>query len=268
MIKEELMDALMQFEIAITLFFQNLGNWLSVPFTAITNLGNEFFYLIAMPAIYWCFDAALGFRLRFMLVFTTAINGYLKTLFHSPRPFWVDSRVHAYASETSFGLPSGHSQNAASLWGTFAASVKKRWVSIICLVIIFLIGLSRIYLGVHFTRDVLAGWLIGGLLVLIFFRFEKPVAKWIAARSFSVQIVLSLAVAGVTILFGLLITTLCQSRVLPQEWIQRSLAAINLAPDPYNLEGYFTISGVWFGFTAGYAWWIHKFGKMIVLENP
>ncbi len=261
------MDALMQLELEIILFLQNLGSWLSGPFNAITSLGNEIFYLIAMPAIYWCFDAALGFRLGLMLVFTNVTNGYIKTLFHSPRPFWVDSRIKTYTSETSFGIPSGHAQNAAGLWGTLAVSVKKKWVTILSLIAIFLIGLSRIFLGVHFLRDVLSGWLIGGLLVLIFFWIEKPINRWISSKSLPIKVFLSLLISGVIILLGIIITSAGQW-ALPKEWIERSITAIRLAPDPYNLEGYFTISGVWFGFTAGYAGWLHKYGKMVVTGKP
>ena len=183
-----MMDTLMQFEILITLFFQHLGTWLTIPFTAITFLGNEEFYLLVLPALYWCIDAMLGFQVGVMLVLTNSINGILKIIFHSPRPFWVDSRVKAYTSETSFGLPSGHAQNAASIWGTLAVGLKKKWATIICVAAIILIGLSRIYLGVHFTRDVICGWLIGLALLLIYFCSE-PGASVAAALDSSWMVV-------------------------------------------------------------------------------
>ncbi|MEA5079009.1 MAG: phosphatase PAP2 family protein [Anaerolineaceae bacterium] len=255
------MDALLQLEIAVNLFLQHLGSWLAIPFSAITALGNEYFYLIAMPAIYWCVDSALGFRLGVMLVFTNVSNGYFKELFHSPRPFWVDSRVKALATETSFGLPSGHSQNAAALWGTLAGHFKKTWLTIVSIVIIFLIGLSRLYLGMHFTRDVISGWLIGALLVGLYFWLEKPIARWIGPKPLSVKILLSFFVSVLFIAGGLLITASAGQWVLPAEWINNSVAALGVAPDPYDIEGYFTISGVWFGFTAGYAWWQNKKGS-------
>ncbi len=258
------MDALLQLELAVNLFLQHLGTWLWLPFTAITSLGNEYFYLIAMPAIYWCWDATLGFRLAVMLVITNATNGYFKALFHSPRPFWVDSNVKAYASETSFGLPSGHSQNAASLWGTLAASVKKTWLTVVCIVLIFLIGLSRLYLGMHFTRDVLGGWLIGGLLVALYFWLEKPIIAWLSKRSLNAKFLLSFLFSLLVIAIGLLVTASVQNWALPADWIERSVQAIEVAPDPYNLEGYFTIAGVWFGFTVGYAWWLNKKGKIVI----
>jgi membrane-associated phospholipid phosphatase len=254
----------MQFEILITLFFQHLGTWLAIPFSAITNLGNEYFYLLVMPALYWCVDATLGFRLGVMLVMTNSINGYFKVLFHSPRPFWVDSRVKAYTSETSFGLPSGHSQSAAAMWGMLATIKRKKWLSILCIVVIFLIGLSRIYLGVHFTRDVLVGWIIGALLVALYMWIEKPLRLWISKKSLSYQIFTAFLVSLMIIGLGLLINAVAGNFQLPSAWINNAVAAGADAPDPYNQEGTFTIAGVWFGFVAGYAWWMHKKGKIIV----
>ena len=261
------MDLLMQVEIEITLFFQHLGTWLAIPFRAITFMGNEEFYLLVMPALYWCVDATLGFRIGVMLVMTTSINGYFKVLFHSPRPFWVDSRVKAFVSETSFGLPSGHSQNAASIWGLLAANIKKTWTTIICVIVVVLIGLSRIYLGVHFTRDVLAGWLIGILLVVIYMLIEKPIANWIGKKSLIFKIICAFCVSLLIIGIGFSINALAGNWPLPAQWIKQSLAASGVAPDPYSQEGTLTVAGVWFGFTAGYAWWLQKNGKIVVSGN-
>jgi len=257
------MDTLMQIEVQITLFIQSLGAWLTTPFKAITSLGNEDFYLLVLPALYWCIDATLGFRVGVMLVMSNSFNGYLKVLFHSPRPFWVDARVKALTSETSFGLPSGHSQSAAAIWGIFAASVKKKWATITCIIAIFLIGLSRIYLGVHFTRDVLAGWLIGLILVVVYLLVEKPIAGWINPKSLSFKIIscflVSLLLIGISLLFNLLFG----HWQIPSAWVNQATAGGSV-PDPYNQEGIFTIAGVWFGFTAGYAWLLSRKGTIVV----
>jgi len=258
------MDLLMQFEIQITLFFQHLGAWLVYPFSAITFLGNEEFYILILPALYWCVDATLGFRLAAMLVLTNSLNGYLKVLFHSPRPYWVDARVKAYAGESSFGLPSGHSQNAASLLGILAASFKKKWLTIVCILLTLLIGLSRIYLGVHFTRDVIAGWIIGALLVVVYLLIEKPIARWIGSKSLGYKIGISFLVSLAIIAIGLLLNIPFSHWQMPSAWVNQALAADDTVPDPLNQDGTFTIAGVWFGFMAGYAWWLHRKGKIII----
>jgi Membrane-associated phospholipid phosphatase len=258
------MDILMQFEIQITLFFQHLGTWLTIPFRAITALGNEEFYILVFPALYWCVDATLGFRMGVMLVFSNTVNGFFKTLFHSPRPFWVDSRVKAYSSETSFGLPSGHSQNAAAIWGIFAATLKKKWITVVCCISIFLIGISRIFLGVHFTRDVLTGWLIGLILIFVYLWLEKPIQKWIQPKSLTVKIGLIFLVSLLIIGIGYAGNATSIHWPFPSAWTSQAIAAGADAPDPYNMEGTFTIAGVWFGFTAGYAWLLAKKGNILI----
>lgn len=177
-----------------------------------------------------------------------------------PRPYWVDTRVKAFSSETSFGMPSGHSQDAASIWGTIAVSQKKRWVTWIALLLIFLIGVSRIYLGVHFLHDVLAGWLIGGLILWGYLSIEKKLAAWLYVKKLSVQILLAFTLSVVLIGLGLLARALVNDWQIPQEWINNALAASDVVPDPFNFEGVITLAAVAFGFLAGLAWWVKKYG--------
>ena len=172
----------MEIELLVNLFFQNLGGWLESLMQAFTFLGNELFFLLIMPALYWSIDPATGFRAGMMLIISGGLNSSLKMLFHSPRPYWIDPQVKAMASETSFGLPSGHSQNSAAIWGMIAASFRKKWAWSVALVVIFLVGISRLYLGVHFLRDVLSGWLIGGLIVILYLVLEAPVSRWLSTR--------------------------------------------------------------------------------------
>lgn len=152
-------------EIVVNTFLQSLGDWLVGPMRAITAMGYEQFFILLLPAIYWCFGQMLGIRVGIIFLTGQYLNFFLKFLFHSPRPYWVSDKVLAYSQETSFGLPSGHAQIAGTMWGWLAVEIKKRWFTILAIVIIFLIGLSRLFLGVHFLSDVLLGWALGGLTV-------------------------------------------------------------------------------------------------------
>ncbi len=258
----------MEIELLINLFFQNLGNWLEIFMQAFTFLGNEMFFLLFMPALFWSIDPAIGFRAGMMLIISGGLNSSLKMLFHSPRPYWVDPRVEAMASETSFGLPSGHAQNSAAIWGMIAAGLRKRWAWIVAILVILLVGLSRIYLGVHFLRDVLSSWFIGGLIVVLYLILEKPVAKWLTAQTFGIQLLISLLFSLTLIALGFLSRISSNSFTLPQEWINNAIAAGAEAPDPFNMEGVITIAGVAFGFTGGYAWWRHKYGSVLLKASP
>lgn len=255
------MDSLLNFETGITLFLQNLGTWLAGPFQAISFLATEEFFILILPLVFWSIDALMGLRMAFMLVINGSFNYYFKMIFHSPRPFWFDSRVKSYSLETSFGLPSGHSQNAASQFGIMAATVRKKGFTIAMLVLIFLVGLSRLYLGMHFLRDVLAGWLLGGLFVWLYMRYEKPMANWLTSKSLSMQILLSFILGVTLILLGFGSRVLAASWQMPAEWVNTAALTGGAVPDPFNMEGIITLGGVAFGFMSGYAIWVKKFGQ-------
>jgi len=249
------MEIVQQFEIAVTLFLQSLGNWLSTPMKAFTFLGEEEFFLIIMPALYWCLSAVVGLRVAAMLLFSNVVNTFFKLLLHSPRPYWVDNRVEAMIGETSFGMPSGHAQHAASVWGMLAANIRRKWFTIVMVLVIFFIGLSRIYLGVHFTSDVIVGWAVGALLLLAVFAAEKPVITWFRRLSPTIQIVAVFISAVLMILVSLSPLAIFSGYQVPAEWTANALAAIPDHPiNPLDPTGAFTVAGTWFGMAAGAAW--------------
>ena len=161
--------------IDIVLAIQNLGNWLVTPMESVTFLGTEEFYLLLMPAIYWCIDTAVGMRVGLILLASTSINTLFKWALHMPRPYWYSAPVDGMVAETGFGAPSGHSQIPSSIFGMIAVSIRRRWATVLLLTLIFLIGFSRLFLGAHFPHDVLIGWTLGGLLLWGFVKYEAPV---------------------------------------------------------------------------------------------
>jgi membrane-associated phospholipid phosphatase len=240
---------------------QTIGPWLVPILIAFTSLGTEEFYLLVVPFTYWCLDSGLGIRLGTMLMFSQASNQLLKLAFHSPRPYWIDPKVQAYSSETSFGLPSGHAQISSSMWGLAATYLRRRWVTILFAGILFLIGFSRIYLGVHFISDVLVGWLIGGLLVWVFLRWEKSFLTRFIRFSFWRQ--LALIVLGAAFFLGVrgLIQECLVSWQMPGEWSANALAATDSAIDPTEIKGIFSLVGIWIGLLGGLAWYYRGWGK-------
>jgi membrane-associated phospholipid phosphatase len=234
-------------EIVVNEFLQSLGGWLRAPMLAITALGYEEFFVLLLPTLYWCFDQMVGFRVGLMLLMGNTFNTFFKFLFHSPRPYWISDSVIPYSHETSFGLPSGHAQIAATVWGWLAVEVKKRWFRIVAVALIFLIGFSRLYLGVHFLSDVLLGWALGGLLVWAFAAWHKPVGAWVGKKSTWVQLVLALASTAVILLLILGARWVVGPWEMNSEWAARA-GEVAL----YDLNGAFTVAGTWFGMLTGY----------------
>lgn len=182
------MNPFLDWGIPIIVWLQSLGSWLTPIMQGFTFLGDEQFYLLILPIFVWWIDVGLGLRIGIGLLLSAGINGTVKLLFGMPRPYWVEPRVLGLSEGTSYGFPSGHSQNALVVWGRLAAWFKGRWVKIGLGTLIFLIALSRLYLGVHFPTDVLGGWLIGGLLLWALIRFDKPVRNWLGRQSLGGQI--------------------------------------------------------------------------------
>lgn len=236
----------------INILFQSLGEWLYIPMRFFSFLGDEEFYLFIMPAIFWCFDSRLGFRLGMLLMFSNGINGSIKILFHSPRPFWVSDQVVAYVQETSFGVPSGHSQHAVVMWGYLASLVKKAWIRWLLILVFVFVGLSRIYLGAHFILDVLVGWFIGGILLFSFIYLEKKFSNQISLWKDNKKICAAFLVSFILIILAVLIVQInsnWQFSPLYQENINRVFEgeAIN----PLALDGVITASAAWLGIVIG-----------------
>jgi hypothetical protein len=163
--------------------------------------------------------------------------------------------VIRYASETSFGVPSGHAQIAAGVWGMLAASIRKWWGWLIAILVILLIGISRLYLGVHFPHDVIFGWLIGAFLLWLVLRFWNPVTAWLKKMSLGQQILASFLSSLVLILFSLIpfLWLKITNWQPPQAWAEYAKQAV-------SLSGAITTAGTLFGLLAGLAWFNRQGG--------
>ena len=119
-----------------------------------------------------------AFLLNLILVFL--LNYVLKILFSRNRPADINLIV-----ETGFSFPSGHAMISLGIYGfliyLLLSSDKNKISKIIgtvsLVLLIFLIGISRIYLGVHYATDVIAGFVISASYLLLFIRFIYPKIK-------------------------------------------------------------------------------------------
>ena len=214
------MEAIWQWGINLIISIQQIhGPLLDNIFRGITFTGEEQFYLVLFPLILWCIDYSFGAVLAVFFLLSNFLNIILKDLFQHPRPFDLNPGLNL-SQATGYGMPSGHAQLAATVWGAIAIRVSKVWFWIVAVVIILLIGFSRIYLGVHFPTDVFAGWIIGAILLVIYVVAKNPLVKWLSGLNMWLQLLLA---AGVTVVLL---------------WIDRSTDAL-------------TGSGILFGAAAG-----------------
>jgi membrane-associated phospholipid phosphatase len=228
--------------------------WFIAPARFFSFLGTEEFYLFILPFLYWCVDVRLGLRVGVILTVSDSLNIFFKLVFHQPRPFWVSDRVHPFGAEGSYGLPSGHAQHAMAVWGIVAAWVKG-WLRWSMVAVIFFIGFSRIVLAVHFPTDVLAGWLIGGLILWAFLKWEVAVMAWFNRFSLARKIGLAFA-ASILLLIVCMAGLAFLPPADPPQWEIIAGRALSLGPGQSAIHarsttGMFGVAGTFFGLVAG-----------------
>jgi membrane-associated phospholipid phosphatase len=139
-------------------------------FEAITLLGDGTVLVGLSAAIYWCFDKSSGRLVTYVLLFGAYLNFFLKIFIPWPRPP-ADLRL-AEKSEASYGFPSGHAQNSTTFWAWITLDFRKKILGLLAVVIVVAVGISRVYLGLHYLAQVIGGWTVGvavawfGMLIL------------------------------------------------------------------------------------------------------
>jgi hypothetical protein len=139
-----------------------------------------------------------------MILISVWLNIVLKFVLDQPRPFFLnyDPSVDiTNIQEPMGGLPSGHAQNSLVMWIIIASWGKQKRFYGIAALFCLLVGFSRVYLGVHFPSDILGGWLIGGILLAVYFCAGKRIEALLAAHSPRVSLVACAALAFVMILY-------------------------------------------------------------------
>lgn len=128
--------------------------------------------VVTLIVLLWCWHR--GERSAFaglvgVIAIDEALNFALKHMFERPRPdlFQEIETLHSYS------FPSGHAMAATAIWGMIAIVIARlaprlqHWIAGSAIALILLIGLSRIYLGVHWVTDVLAGYAAGATILFL-----------------------------------------------------------------------------------------------------
>jgi len=170
------------FSEGITLWLQQFSTpILDKFFLMVTYLGSVQAYMLLLLVVYWCYNRRIGRGVILAFVGTAWLNCVLKDFMGLGRPSADIVQVMAY--EWSNGFPSGHMQFATTVWGYLALHIKNRTFRVAAVLVVLMIGLSRLYLGVHFPGDVLGGFLLGlmVLAIVIFWERKRPLANMSAS---------------------------------------------------------------------------------------
>lgn len=150
-------------------FFQSFSTeFLDNIFQFITILGEGVIYVLVIAVLYWCVNKRMGLRLAFIQIFSIATNGFIKNIFKAPRPIGQEG-IFSLRTETATGysFPSGHTQATTAFWSALMKLYRKLWLYIIGSILILAIAISRLYLGVHWPKDVIGGIIFGILSVFL-----------------------------------------------------------------------------------------------------
>lgn len=238
------MENLTGFGIALIQALQTFSPTLDALMKFFSFLSRVEFYLLLIPLIYWNTDSKLGFRLMLVLFFTDFLGTACKNLFRQPRPYWMGD-VEGLAEETSYGFVSTHASNSFAVWGLLALHFRKRWLWALSAFMVLMIGISRLYLGVHFPQDVIGGWILGSLVLLVFLRVEPAFTRWIQPRSSVFRVGLGFIVSLLVIVSGLVILAFTSPLNDPETFASFSTRA-------RSLNEYVTLAGALFGTVTGY----------------
>lgn len=146
-------------------------------FRIFTELGAELAVISIICAIYWCYNKKLAYRLTFGLFISALIVQTLKITFRIPRPWVRNPNLRPISevikSATGYSFPSGHTQSTTALYGALAIGAKTWRTKVLCMIMIFGVGFSRMYLGMHTPQDVLTSLVITLIVVLIIYELSK-----------------------------------------------------------------------------------------------
>ena len=160
------MDSLLRIEESILMFIQeNLRtDWLNPIFKLITFLGNVGWFWILLTVVFLAIPQTRrtgAIMAISAIVDVLLVNLIMKNLFARTRPYILfESLVSLVGEESDFSFPSGHSAISFAVATVILLCLPKR-LGIPAIILASLIALSRLYVGVHYPTDVIAGVAVG-----------------------------------------------------------------------------------------------------------
>jgi hypothetical protein len=181
------------------IFFRDIGTpFLDIIFKALTDIGSQPVYLFISLLIFWCYDRRMGIRAMYVIMFSAYVALLAKTLFGMPRP---PDYLHK-VTENDFGFPSGHALVSTGFWGYMGLRIKNSRIIIAGAIAVFLVSLSRIYLGVHYPGDVAGGIVFGLTVAFVFYKGETGVISIFEKQDRITKYLITLFLPAILVLIG------------------------------------------------------------------
>ncbi len=165
-------------------------------FQLLSNLsafGEQLLLVAIMGFLYWGLNKEFGKYVGVNVLVANVWNPMIKNIALRLRPYFVpgydvkllrliDSGADAMdVAAQGYSFPSGHATNAVVVYGSLAAHEKKRkllWV--LAFLLPLLVGFSRVFVGAHYPTDVLFGWLLGLVIVMVIPLLRRKIKnRWV-----------------------------------------------------------------------------------------
>lgn len=164
------------FDVSISFGVQSLVNPIfTILMIGITFLGNATLWLGIAALFYWSGRRKQAFHIMNLAVLSGITAGLLKEIFARPRPSEIQVLFNDDIGTHSF--PSGHSTLIGAMGGYFSKRYSSRNITIFFTIIALLVAFSRVYLGMHYVSDVIAGLILGCLVGEFYYWASKKYKK-------------------------------------------------------------------------------------------
>lgn len=155
-------------------------------FSILSACGEEMACIGILGLFYWGFSKEIGKYLGLNLAVSNVWNPMVKNVVLRLRPYFshpsikilkpVDAKADIYdIAAQGYSFPSGHSENAAVTYGGLAVKSDKKVWKILLWIMPLLIGISRFVVGAHYPTDVLGGWALGIIIIILVPFLQKKI---------------------------------------------------------------------------------------------
>ena len=165
---------------------EHIPSWGISVLSFFSLFGEELLTILILGFLYWSYNKRVGKMVGLSVLAGMVWCPMIKNVVLRRRPYFdheeigilrvvePDADIYDITAQ-GYSFPSGHSANASSLYGIIAASMKKRWMTVLAVVLPLLVGISRVTVGAHYPTDVLAGWLIGVVSMLLVVALQQRI---------------------------------------------------------------------------------------------
>jgi hypothetical protein len=151
----------------------------------------------------------MGIRAMYVIIFSAYVALFAKNLFGLPRPPEYLHKV----TENDFGFPSGHALVSSGFWGYMGFRIRNSQIIIAGTLAVFLVSLSRLYLGVHYPGDVAGGIVFGLTVAYVFYKGETGITSLFEKQDRITKYLLALFLPAILVLIAFMLGDLVKEQI-------------------------------------------------------